>query len=187
MAFFVIEKRAKGVIDNGFLEKLSIYEKKLRNITDFSEKEQMAIIKEIKGVAEESYNKLQESYFIPTWQSIEDMEKEFSFVKEIIKQASILIQQEKEEGLEKLQMIIEYLMKYNKIVSWTTFTEIVEDKEELVKKIPDYYTHIEKQLSELEDAFRNKDFVLISDILEYEIPEVLDSVKGLVKDVVFEE
>jgi hypothetical protein len=53
-------------------------------------------------------------------------------------------------------------------------------------KLPNYYNKMREHLYEFEEAFRNKDFVLISDMLEYETPEILDNIKGFIKAIVFE-
>ncbi len=186
-AFFIIKKRGKGVIEEDFLKQLEKYEEGLKTIKDKNKEEKISILKEIKEILPKVYNKLQEKYFIPNWQKLEDMEKEFSSIKDIIKESASFIQQGKEEeGLSRLQILLEYLMKYHKIVSWATFTEILEDKKEIMEKLPDYYNKMREHLYEFDEAFRNKDFVLISDMLEYETPEILDNIKGFIKAIVFE-
>ena len=97
---------------------------------------------------------------------------------------STLLQTGKEmEGLEKLSILISYMESTTQIIMSLSERQELDLNELTVEDQPftTFLTEFQTTLKEIMEAFDNKDMVLISDLIEYEIPEKTEGLLKLLK------
>lgn len=89
-------------------------------------------------------------------------------------QVSILLQNGKDSAaMQKMIQISDLLQKLYRLHTIIT-TEGIETDEAINAPLNEVVEKLSPQLQELEEAFKNEDYVLIGDLLEYEVAPVLE-------------
>jgi len=110
--------------------------------------------------------------------SLKETAKELSKLTPEIQEISVMFQTgEDREAMQKITVFTEYLQKLIRTFPLLSQKELIKESEFVIGDtgIEEFYTSMNSILVELVEAFQNDDFVLVGDLLEYEIAPKTES------------